>query len=220
MCRQGAKGDEIIEALIANSATFGKKTSFSQEKYRLKKQKKYAPTVLLRRPFTRSICEAYFKKYPTRIGVKQTTKHMKPTQLKEMNLTGQCFLKGLRNSISEVDNTHRSAMAIAKDTMDQSANSAVCSDAHIHLSRNAIQATERFEAIYPTLKKVALAGSTGSKAMRQVALQTFSFSLKAVGESNPQLSKEAAGISVWCFTQNSECYKQWVSKAVVLIVGM
>jgi tRNA (adenine58-N1)-methyltransferase non-catalytic subunit len=30
ICRQGAKGDEIIEALIANSATFDKKTSFSQ----------------------------------------------------------------------------------------------------------------------------------------------------------------------------------------------
>lgn len=68
MRRQGAKGDEIIEALIANSATFEKKTLFSQEKYRLKKQKKYAPRVLLRRPFTRSICEAYFKKYPARIG--------------------------------------------------------------------------------------------------------------------------------------------------------
>ncbi|XP_038715671.1 tRNA (adenine(58)-N(1))-methyltransferase non-catalytic subunit trm6-like [Tripterygium wilfordii] len=66
--RQGAKGDEIVEALIANSATFEKKTVFSQEKYRLKKQKKYAPTVLLRRPFARSICEAYFKKYPDRIG--------------------------------------------------------------------------------------------------------------------------------------------------------
>ncbi|KAL5778191.1 hypothetical protein ACOSP7_011117 [Xanthoceras sorbifolium] len=68
MRRQGASGDEIVEALIANSATFDKKTSFSQEKYRLKKQKKYAPRVLLRRPFARSICEAYFKKYPTRIG--------------------------------------------------------------------------------------------------------------------------------------------------------
>ncbi|OAY50593.1 tRNA (adenine(58)-N(1))-methyltransferase non-catalytic subunit trm6 isoform X1 [Manihot esculenta] len=68
MRRQGAKGDEIVEALIANSATFEKKTLFSQEKYRLKKQKKYAPRVLLRRPFTRSICEAYFKKYPARIG--------------------------------------------------------------------------------------------------------------------------------------------------------
>lgn len=68
MRRQGAKGDEIIEALIANSATFDKKTSFSQEKYRLKKQKKYAPKVLIRRPVSRSICEAYFKKYPLKIG--------------------------------------------------------------------------------------------------------------------------------------------------------
>lgn len=68
MRREGVTGDEIVEALIANSATFEKKTLFSQEKYRIKKQKKYAPKVLLRRPFARSICEAYFKKYPVRIG--------------------------------------------------------------------------------------------------------------------------------------------------------
>ncbi|KAK7382958.1 hypothetical protein VNO78_28622 [Psophocarpus tetragonolobus] len=68
MRRQGARGNEIVEALIANSATFEKKTSFSQEKYRLKKQKKYAPKVLMRRPAARSICEAYFKKYPSKIG--------------------------------------------------------------------------------------------------------------------------------------------------------
>ncbi|VVB03491.1 unnamed protein product [Arabis nemorensis] len=68
MRREGAKGDEIIEALIANSKTFDKKFQFSQEKYKLKKQKKYAPKLLLRRPFARSICEAYFKKYPSRIG--------------------------------------------------------------------------------------------------------------------------------------------------------
>ncbi|KAL8255100.1 hypothetical protein R6Q59_033321 [Mikania micrantha] len=66
--RQGASGNEIVEALIANSATFENKTSFSQEKYRLKKQKKYAPKVILRRPFARSICDTYFKKYPARIG--------------------------------------------------------------------------------------------------------------------------------------------------------
>lgn len=66
--RQGASGNDIVEALIANSATFDNKTSFSQEKYRLKKQKKYAPKVLLRRPFARSICDTYFKKYPARIG--------------------------------------------------------------------------------------------------------------------------------------------------------
>lgn len=29
-CSQGATGDEIVEALIANSATFEKKTLFSQ----------------------------------------------------------------------------------------------------------------------------------------------------------------------------------------------
>lgn len=29
-CREGAKGDEIIEALIANSKTFDKKFQFSQ----------------------------------------------------------------------------------------------------------------------------------------------------------------------------------------------
>ncbi|KAI4316925.1 hypothetical protein L6164_024852 [Bauhinia variegata] len=68
MRRQGARGDEIIEALIANSTTFEKKTLFSQEKYRLRKQKKYAPKVLLRRPVARSICEAYFKKYASKIG--------------------------------------------------------------------------------------------------------------------------------------------------------
>ncbi|XP_060199819.1 uncharacterized protein LOC132628112 [Lycium barbarum] len=68
MRKQGAKGDEIVEALIANSATFEKKTLFSQEKYRVKKQKKYAPRVLMRRPFARSICEAYFKKHPDKIG--------------------------------------------------------------------------------------------------------------------------------------------------------
>ncbi|XP_027331882.1 tRNA (adenine(58)-N(1))-methyltransferase non-catalytic subunit trm6 isoform X2 [Abrus precatorius] len=68
MRRQGARGNEIIDALIANSATFEKKTLFSQEKYRLKKQKKYAPKVLMRCPVARSICEAYFKKYPSKIG--------------------------------------------------------------------------------------------------------------------------------------------------------
>ncbi|OAY74632.1 tRNA (adenine(58)-N(1))-methyltransferase non-catalytic subunit trm6 isoform X1 [Ananas comosus] len=68
MRREGATGDKIIEALIANSSTFGKKTAFSQEKYKIKKQKKYAPKVLLRRPSTRSICETYFKKHPARTG--------------------------------------------------------------------------------------------------------------------------------------------------------
>ncbi|XP_058731154.1 uncharacterized protein LOC131602944 [Vicia villosa] len=72
-----------------------------------------------------------------------------------------------------------------------------------------LKATERFEAIYPTLREVALGGSTGSKAMKQVSQQIFNFAIKAAGEDNPELSKEAAGISIWCFSQSTECYKQW-----------
>ncbi|KAF7808673.1 transmembrane protein 214-B-like [Senna tora] len=72
-----------------------------------------------------------------------------------------------------------------------------------------VKATERFEAIYSTLKEVALAGSPGSKAMKQVSQQIFSFAIRAAGESNPELSKEAASIFIWCLGQSSECYKQW-----------
>ncbi|KAL3683685.1 hypothetical protein R1sor_001707 [Riccia sorocarpa] len=56
MKREGASGREIIEALVANSASFETKTAFSQEKYMKKKQKKYAPRVLLRRPSARRFC--------------------------------------------------------------------------------------------------------------------------------------------------------------------
>ncbi|KAB5538069.1 hypothetical protein DKX38_015602 [Salix brachista] len=72
-----------------------------------------------------------------------------------------------------------------------------------------LKATERFGAIYPTLKEVALAGAPRSKAMKQASQQILSFALKAAGESVPELSKEAAGISIWCLTQNADCYKQW-----------
>ncbi|KAB2020721.1 hypothetical protein ES319_D07G087800v1 [Gossypium barbadense] len=74
-----------------------------------------------------------------------------------------------------------------------------------------VKATERFEAIYPTLKEVALAGSPGSKAMKQVAQQILSYAVKAAGEGLPELSKEASDVFIWCLTQNPECYKQWVS---------
>ncbi|KAE8654441.1 putative ubiquitin-conjugating enzyme E2 26-like isoform X1 [Hibiscus syriacus] len=76
-------------------------------------------------------------------------------------------------------------------------------------SSSRVKATERFEAIYPTIKEVALAGSHGSKAMKQMALQIFHFAIKTTGEATPGLSKEAAGIVVWCLNQNAECYKLW-----------
>ncbi|GJT08824.1 transmembrane protein 214-like protein [Tanacetum coccineum] len=72
-----------------------------------------------------------------------------------------------------------------------------------------VKATERFEAVYPTLKKVALAGSTGSKAMKQVSQQILTISLKASGEGVPELANEASSIFIWCLTQNPDCCKQW-----------
>ncbi|KAE8679734.1 hypothetical protein F3Y22_tig00111398pilonHSYRG00421 [Hibiscus syriacus] len=72
-----------------------------------------------------------------------------------------------------------------------------------------VKATERFEAIYPTLKEVSLAGSPGSKAMKQVAQKILNYAVKAAGEGVPELSKEASDIFIWCLTKNPECYKQW-----------
>ncbi|KAF8378608.1 hypothetical protein HHK36_029956 [Tetracentron sinense] len=72
-----------------------------------------------------------------------------------------------------------------------------------------VKATERFEAIYPTLREVALTGSPGSKAMKQVSQQILSFVVKEAGESIPELSEEATGIFIWCLSQNPDCYKQW-----------
>ncbi|XP_019165012.1 PREDICTED: uncharacterized protein LOC109161118 [Ipomoea nil] len=72
-----------------------------------------------------------------------------------------------------------------------------------------VKATERFEKIYPTLKEIALAGSPGSKAMKQVSLQIFAFATKAAGEGISELSKEGTSIFIWCLTQNAECFKQW-----------
>lgn len=72
-----------------------------------------------------------------------------------------------------------------------------------------VKATERFEAIYPTLKEVALAGTPGSKTMKQVPQQILSFAVKAAGESIPELSKEATGVFIWCLTQHADCFRQW-----------
>ncbi|KAL5697356.1 hypothetical protein ACHQM5_030806 [Ranunculus cassubicifolius] len=74
-----------------------------------------------------------------------------------------------------------------------------------------IKATERFEAAYPTLKELALAGTPGSKAMKQVTQQIFTSALKAAGEGIPDLSNESASVAIWCLTQNPDCYKLWDS---------
>ncbi|XP_042011257.1 transmembrane protein 214-A-like [Salvia splendens] len=72
-----------------------------------------------------------------------------------------------------------------------------------------VKATERFEAVYPLLKDVALAGSPGSKAMKQVSLQIQSLIVKTAGEGVPALSEEASSIFIWCLRQNPDCFKQW-----------
>ncbi|KAL6959582.1 hypothetical protein U1Q18_039736 [Sarracenia purpurea var. burkii] len=72
-----------------------------------------------------------------------------------------------------------------------------------------VKATERFEAIYPTLKEIALTGSPGSKAMKQITQQTLQFAVKAAGEGVPDLSREASNVFIWCLTQNPDCFKQW-----------
>ncbi|KAJ8557420.1 hypothetical protein K7X08_003045 [Anisodus acutangulus] len=72
-----------------------------------------------------------------------------------------------------------------------------------------IKATERFEAVYPTLKEVALVAAPGSKAMKQLTQQIMPFAIKAVASDVPALSKEATELSIWCLTQNPDCYKLW-----------
>ncbi|KAF8048579.1 hypothetical protein N665_2469s0001 [Sinapis alba] len=72
-----------------------------------------------------------------------------------------------------------------------------------------VKATERFEAVYPLLKEVALAGAPGSKAMKQVTQQIFTFALGLAGEGNPVLVKEATSIAIWAVTQNVDCCKHW-----------
>ncbi|KAL3527461.1 hypothetical protein ACH5RR_012117 [Cinchona calisaya] len=72
-----------------------------------------------------------------------------------------------------------------------------------------VKATERFEAIYPALKEVALAVSSGSKAMKQITQQIMPFAIKAAGEGIPDLAREASDLFIWCLTENPDSYKQW-----------
>ncbi|MFS7969800.1 putative transmembrane protein [Helianthus anomalus] len=72
-----------------------------------------------------------------------------------------------------------------------------------------VKATERFEAIYPLLKEVALAVAPGSKAMKQLTQQLLPVAAKAAGQGNSALANEASDIFLWCVTQSPDCYKQW-----------
>ncbi|XP_059642842.1 uncharacterized protein LOC132284730 [Cornus florida] len=77
--------------------------------------------------------------------------------------------------------------------------------------KDKVKATQRFEAVYRTLKKIALACSPGSKEMKQITGEILQFAIKAVGEHKciHGLTDEATNIFIWCLTQNQDCYKQW-----------
>ncbi|KAK9115774.1 hypothetical protein Sjap_014721 [Stephania japonica] len=72
-----------------------------------------------------------------------------------------------------------------------------------------VKATERFEAAYPTLKELALAGSSGSKAMKQVLQQLLTIAINAASENIPELSNEGTSLFIWCLRQSPDAYKQW-----------
>ncbi|CAA7013401.1 unnamed protein product [Microthlaspi erraticum] len=69
--------------------------------------------------------------------------------------------------------------------------------------------TERFQAVYPLLKEVALADAPGIEEMKQVTQFIFDFSLKFAEQGNADLAKEATSIAVWCVTKNVDCCDHW-----------
>jgi Gcd10p family len=58
----GAHGDDIVSALVANSATFDAKTAFSQEKYKAKKKRIHCPRITAYKPTSARVCAAFFSK--------------------------------------------------------------------------------------------------------------------------------------------------------------
>ena len=64
---EGATGNDIITSLIANSDSWNNKTEFSQEKWLRRKQKKYTQRIRVIKCTPVSICEAYYKKNPSKM---------------------------------------------------------------------------------------------------------------------------------------------------------
>ncbi|KFK22709.1 hypothetical protein AALP_AAs66110U000100 [Arabis alpina] len=64
--------------------------------------------------------------------------------------------------------------------------------------------TERFKAVYPLLKDVALADAPGKEEVRLVTEPIFEFSIKFAAEA-----EEATTIAIWCVTKNIDCCRCW-----------
>jgi len=59
--KRRCSGEEVIEAIASNSATFATKTKFAQEKYLKKKRQKHLQQVVVLRPTVMELCETYMK---------------------------------------------------------------------------------------------------------------------------------------------------------------
>lgn len=62
-----ASGEQVVEALASNSATFASKTKFSQEKYLRKKAQKHVQQVVLLRPSLMELCETYMQQARSKV---------------------------------------------------------------------------------------------------------------------------------------------------------
>ncbi|NWI00183.1 TRM6 methyltransferase, partial [Tichodroma muraria] len=65
---KGIKGQEIVQQLIENSATFRDKTEFAQDKYIKKKKKKYEAVITIVKPSTRILSTMYYAREPGKIN--------------------------------------------------------------------------------------------------------------------------------------------------------
>lgn len=71
------------------------------------------------------------------------------------------------------------------------------------------KAADRFQAVYPLIRELALAGSHNSKSTRPVAQQLLPLSVVALSQDVEALAQEACSNFIWCLSQNTDCYTQW-----------
>ncbi|XP_047736848.1 tRNA (adenine(58)-N(1))-methyltransferase non-catalytic subunit TRM6 [Hyalella azteca] len=76
--KSGASGEEVIQAITANSTTFSSKTKYSQQKYVDKKGKKHAELIVIHKPTIDLIAEAMFFQGP------RTVSYLRPDSLYQL----------------------------------------------------------------------------------------------------------------------------------------
>ena len=79
MRKEGATADDVVAALVAQSATFAEKSAYAQAKYIKKKREKYRDIdVLMLRPTAKMVADAYYAKSPLKVqGLRaETVAHM------------------------------------------------------------------------------------------------------------------------------------------------